>query len=133
REAFRKRGDKANKKRAAVVGAIYSVGRSERTPEGVAAALFRDPRRPGEAQPARPEPVGKHVRARLSAAIDFPQAGPLAEVFGWQKEGLGRRNPPAAKEAVCLMDGQPNFWEAKAEHFGAAAVEVPDVPRVTPR
>jgi hypothetical protein len=33
-KAHRGKGDKANKKRMAVVGALYSVGRHVRTPEG---------------------------------------------------------------------------------------------------
>jgi hypothetical protein len=131
--AFRKRGDKANKKRMAVVGAIYSVGRFVRTPQEMAAALFRDPHRPGEKAARRPEPVGKHVWARLSEAIDAAQAAPITEVFGWQKRELDARNPGGRKEVVCVMDGQPNFWEAKAEHFGASVVEVLDLLHVTPR
>jgi hypothetical protein len=137
RAAFRKRGDKANKKRMAVVGAIYSVDRFVRTPEEMTAALFRDPRRPGEKGPERPEPVGKHVWARLSEAADGNQSGPLEEVFSWQKQELDKRNPGGAKEVVSVMDGQPNLWRAKQEHFGASAVVVVevvlDVLHVTPR
>jgi hypothetical protein len=116
--AHRKRGDKANKKRMAVVGAVYSVGRFARTPEEVTACLFRDPRRPGEGVRERPGPVGKHVWASLSTAADGNQSAPIEEVFGWQKKELDRRNPGGAKEVVSVMDGQPNLWRAKAEHFG---------------
>jgi hypothetical protein len=132
-KAFRKRGDKANKKRMAVVGAIYSVDRHERTPEEVTAALFRDVREPGETPRERPEPVGKHLWARLSQAIDGTQAEPIAAVFSWQKEELNKRDPSGNKEVVCLMDGQENFWRAKAEHFGEKVQEVLDVLHVTPR
>jgi hypothetical protein len=131
--AFRKRGDKANKKRMAIVGAIYSIGRFERTPEEMTATLFRDPREPGEKPPGRPGPVGKHLWARLSEAMDAKQSGPIAEVFGWQKQELDKRNPGGLKEVLCLMDGQENFWEAKREHFGGAVVEILDVLHVTPR
>ena len=132
-QAFRRRGDKANKKRMAVVGAIYSIGRFVRTPEEMTATLFRDPRRPGEGQPGRPEPVGKHVWARLSEAADGDQSGPIAEVFGWQKAELDRRNPGGAKEVACLMDGQPNLWRAKGEHYGESVVEILEILHVTPR
>jgi hypothetical protein len=131
--AFRKRGDKANKKRMAVVGCVYSVGRFVRTPEEVTATLFRDPRKPGEGQHRRPEPVGKHLWARLSEATDGNQSVPIAEVFGWQKKERRRRDPGGVKEVVSVMDGQPNLWRAKAEHFGERVAEILDVLHVTPR
>jgi hypothetical protein len=131
--AFRKRGDKANKKRMAVVGTIYSIERYVRTPEEVTAALFRDVRRPGEEVPARPEPVGKHVWAALSEAADANQSEPIKQVFSWQKQELNKRNPQAVKEVVSVMDGQPNLWSAKEEHFGEKVVEILDILHVTPR
>jgi len=132
-EAHRKRGDKANKKRMAIVGAVYSVGRHVRTPEEVTAALFRDPRLPGGEAAARPEPVGKHVWASLSREPDGNQSGPLAEVFGWLKEELSRRAAGGPARLACLTDGQPNLLRAKRERFGEAAVEILDVLHVTPR
>jgi hypothetical protein len=131
--AHRKRGDKANKKRMAVVGAVYSVDRFVRTPEEMTATLFRDPRQAGEKEPGRPEPVGKHVWARLSEAADGNQSGPLEEVFGWQKKELDKRNPGGKKEVVSLLDGQPNLRAATREHLGGAVVEILDVLHVTPR
>jgi hypothetical protein len=132
-KAHRGKGDKANKKRMAIVGALYSVDRYVRTPDEVVAALFRDPRAPGQQKDPRPEPVGKHVWARLSRAADGALAEPIDAVFGWQKEELGRRNPSGAKEVVCLMDGQEALWEGKRRHFGADGVEILDLLHVTPR
>src|SRR5262245_51383265 len=63
-KAHRGKGDKANKKRMAIVGAIYSVDRYPRTPEELTAALFRDPRAAAGETGKRPEPVGKHLWAR---------------------------------------------------------------------
>lgn len=60
-KAHRGKGDKANKKRMAIVGAVYSVDRNPRTAAEVTAALFRNPRPAGASGPARPEPAGKHV------------------------------------------------------------------------
>jgi hypothetical protein len=132
-KAFRKRGDKANKKRMAIVGAIYSTDRYERTAEEVTAALFRDPRQPGDKPRRRPEPVAKHVWARLSQAADGTLAEPMAAVFSWQKQELERRNPAGVKEVVCVMDGEPCLWDAKQEHFGEAVVEILDLLHVTPK
>jgi len=132
-KAHRKKGDKANKKRMAVVGAVYSVDRYPRTPEEVTAALFRDPRRPGVEPTKRPAPVGKHVWARLSRAADGALQEPIDCVFGWQKAELDKRNRGGAKEVLCLMDGQEALWEGKGRHFGARVVEVLDLLHVTPR
>jgi hypothetical protein len=132
-KAHRNKGDKANKKRMAIVGAIYSVGRHVRTAEEVTQALFRDPRQPGQKQDERPEPVGKHIWARLSRAKDGALAEPIDCVFGWQKAELDRRDPTGAKEVVCLMDGQEALWEGKARHVGERGVEVLDLLHVTPR
>jgi hypothetical protein len=132
-KAFRQRGDRANKKRMAIVGAIYSVDRLQRTPEQVTAALFRDPRQVGEAAERRPAPVAKHVWAALSQAADGRLAEPIAAVFGWQKQELDKRNPCGDKEVVCLMDGEPCLWDAKQEHYGEQVVEVLDILHVTPK
>lgn len=131
--AFRKRGDKANKKRMAIVGAIYSIDRYVRTAEEVTAALFRDPRRPGEESQTRPEPVGKHVWARLSQAADGALGEPITAVFSWQKQELDKRNPEGTKEVVCVMDGEPCLWDAKEEHQGEKVVEILDILHVTPK
>jgi hypothetical protein len=131
-KAHRKKGDKANKKRMAIVGAVYSVDRHVRTAEEVVAALFRDPRLPGQEQGKRPEPVGKHLWARLSQAADGSLAEPMDAVFGWLKGELGRRGG-SGPEAVCVMDGQEALWEGMARRFGAGVVEVLDLLHVTPR
>jgi hypothetical protein len=51
----RTRGQKANRRRMAIVGAVYSVGRAVRTPADVVASLFRAPAadRPVGAAPIR--------------------------------------------------------------------------------
>ena len=133
-KAHRGKGDKANKKRMAVVGAVYSVDRHERTPEEVVAALFRDPRTPGQEREERPEPVGKHLQARLSDAPDGSLAGPLDLVFGSLKAEMDRRGEPGKKkEVVCVMDGQQCLWDAKDRHLGEEATEVLDLLHVLPR
>jgi hypothetical protein len=132
-KAKRGKGDKANKKRMAVVGAIYSVDRHPRTAEEVVAALFRDVRSQGVASPGRPEPVGKHLWARLSQAPDGNLTEPIDAVFGWLKTERDRRDPKGSKEVVCLMDGQEALWDGSHRHLGSQAVEVLDLLHVTPR
>jgi hypothetical protein len=132
-QAHRNKGDKANKKRMAIVGAIYSVGRHVRTAGEVTAALFRDARSPGDEKARRPEPVGKHVWGRLSRAADGSLGEPMDAVFGWQAEELGRRNRSGTKDVVCVMDGQECLWDGCRRHLPAGVVEVLDILHATPR
>ncbi len=133
-KAHRGKGDKANKKRMAVVGAVCSVDRHERAPEEVVAALFRDPRKPGEKPAKRPEPVGKHLQARLSRAADGSLSEPMDLVFGSMEAEMDKRGAPGKKkEVVCVMDGQECLWDAKQRHFGEEATEVLDLLHVLPR
>ena len=132
-KAHRNKGDKANKKRMSIVGAIYSVDRYVRTPEEVVAALFRDPRDPDKPKVGRPEPVGKHRWARLSQAKDGSLGEPIDAVFGWQAAELKRRDPDGIKEVVCLMDGQGALWDGKERHFPERTVEILDLLHVAPR
>jgi len=133
-KAKRGKGDKANAKRMAIVGAVYSVARHVRTPEEIVAALFRDSRDPGTKPPVRPAPVGKHVWARLSEATDGSLTGPVGEVFGWLKAERARRDQSGAKPVVCVMDGQELLWEGlRGGEPVAGVVEVLDLLHVTPR
>jgi hypothetical protein len=132
-KAHRNKGDKANKKRMAIVGAIYSVDRHIRTAEEVTAALFRDTPLSGDEKAKRPEPVGKHVWGRLSRAVDGSLGEPIDAVFGWQAKELGRRNKSGTKEVVCVMDGQECLWEGCQRHMPVGVVEVLDILHVTPR
>jgi hypothetical protein len=130
-KAHRGKGDKANKKRMAIVGALYSVDRHTRTAAEVAAALFRDPRSDRGPRPNRPVPVGKHAWGRLSRASDGSLGEPIDAVFGWLTGELGRRNA-SGRPVVCVMDGQAALWEGRARHV-PGAVEVLDILHVTPR
>ena len=132
-KAKRGKGDKANKKRMAVVGAIYSVDRHPRTASEVVAALFRDVRPLGVPSPGRPEPVSKHLWARLSQAADGNLSEPIDAVFGWLEAERNRRDPKGTKEIVCLMDGQEALWDGSHRHLRSEVVEVLDLLHVTPR
>jgi hypothetical protein len=123
-------GQRANQKRMATVGAVYTVDPYVRTADEVVAALFRDPDyEPGP----RPEPCHKRVWASL------PQDGPepkssIEVVFDWLWWEFAQRNPQLRRPTVCLCDGQEGLWQACA---GAIAdegrVEILDLLHVTPR
>jgi hypothetical protein len=127
--AYRTKGDKASHKRMATVGTVYSVNRYVRTPEQVAAALFRDGPRPEE---GRPRPQHKQVWASLPQ-VGVPASG-MEALFVWLLWELCRRNPGRAKEVVYLSDGQDALWDAQARYLGGRCrVGTLDLLHVTPR
>jgi hypothetical protein len=123
-------GQRANQKRMATVGAVYTVDPYVRTAEDVVAALFRDPDyEPGR----RPEPAHKRVWASL------PQQGPqpkssIEVVFDWLWWEFAQRNPQLRRPTVCLCDGQEALWQACADSvLDPGRVEILDLLHVTPR
>lgn len=123
-------GQRANQKRMATVGAVYSVDRYERTAAEVVAALFRDP--DYEAGP-RPEPCHKRVWASLPVEGPEPRSS-IAVVFDWLWWEFAQRNPHLKRPTVCLCDGQEALWQACADAvLDPARVEILDLLHVTPR
>jgi hypothetical protein len=123
-------GQRANQKRMATVGAVYTVERYRRTAAEVVAALFRDP----DYQPGpRPQPCHKRVWASLSQEGPPPKSSLelVADWLGWE---FAQRNPGLRRPTVCLCDGQEALWVACA---GAAPdpgrVDILDLLHVTPR
>lgn len=121
---------RANQKRMAAVGAVYTVDPHVRTPEDVVAALFRDP--DYEGQP-RPEPRHKRVWASLPADGDEPRSS-IDVVFDWLWWEFAQRNPRLQRPTVCLCDGQDTLWQACADSIlDDDRVEILDLLHVTPR
>src|ERR1035438_7710187 len=79
---------RANQKRMAAIGAVYSIDPHVRTPEGGVAALFRDP---DYTPPPRPKPCHKRVRASLSQGKAKEQSG-IELVFDWMLGDYVLRN-----------------------------------------
>jgi hypothetical protein len=126
-------GQRANQKRMATVGAVYTVDPYVRTPAEVVAALFRDP--DYEAGP-RPEPCHKRVWASLPQEDeeDDPAQSSMAIVFDWLWWEFAQRNPHLQRSTVCLCDGQEALWQACAGSIADAnRVDILDLLHVTPR
>jgi hypothetical protein len=123
-------GQRANQKRMATVGAVYTVDPFVRTADEVVATLFRDP----DAKAAsRPEPCHKRVWASLPVEGDQPQSS-IGVVFTWLWWEFAQRNPALARRTVCLCDGQDALWQACAEAiWDVERVEILDLLHVTPR
>lgn len=123
-------GQRANQKRMATVGAVYTVDPYVRTAQDVVAALFRDlDYEPGP----RPEPCHKRVWASLPVEGPQPQSS-IEVVFNWLWWEMAQRNPQLQRPTICLCDGQEALWEACAEAVpDPDRVEILDLLHVTPR
>lgn len=104
--ARRSKGEKRTQKKEAVVTAIYTITPYLRTPQDVAAALLPDAagsketRAAAAAQPRRPAPVGKEVRATLFGKDT---------AFDRLVRRVTQREGPHIQHRVALTDGAEPF------------------------
>jgi hypothetical protein len=110
----RGKGEKANKKRMAAVGAVYTIEAFPRTADEVVDEVARR-----EAARRRPRPRNKHVRAELLV-------GQVA-LFLWLADEVLRRDPEGTKPLVFLSDGEPALHEHQEEFLPAGAVCILDL------
>jgi hypothetical protein len=103
--AHRTKGEKANKKQMACIGAVYSVDRHVRTPEQLVATLFRDPDRPKK-QP--PQAQNKRYWAELSRECDGDELRGQDSVFQHLQAEIDTRRRPG-QWLVHLSDGQASL------------------------
>ena len=111
----RTKGEKANKKQMACVGAVYSIEPFVRTADDILDEVLRDRR--GD---DRPEPTHKHVWAEMSRDLDGEPLSAKDAVFGVLFDELNLRNTGADRPVVCLMDGERALWEAQGVYFPEA-------------
>lgn len=102
----RKKGEKANKKRVACVGAVYSIQPFQRTTEEVVDEVMRE-----KSKADRPAPKHKVIRAELTRPMDGEEVNGKDRIFGWFAEQLTKRDPGAQKPVVCIMDGDRALWK----------------------
>ena len=102
----RKKGEKANKKRMACVGAVYTIEPFVRTAEDVVNEVMRK-----EASQNRPVPKHKQVRAELTRDINGAEVNGKSLIFSWFKQMVEALNPDRKKPVVCVMDGERALWK----------------------
>jgi hypothetical protein len=102
----RKKGEKANKKRMACVGAVYSIEPFKRTVDDVVNDILRESRRKD-----RPSPQNKRMRGKLTRQIEGIETTGKEQIFSWFEEQLEFRNPDGSKPMVCVMDGERALWK----------------------
>jgi hypothetical protein len=127
------RGPPKDRKKMAVVGAVYDARPRVRTPGQVVLSLFRDPLEPGAAGEPDAAPIAKAVRASLTrTGADGSEINARDVVFPWLGEQVRQRDPEGLKPVVVVMDGQACLWsDARAALEGRSCVEILDLLHVT--
>jgi hypothetical protein len=110
----RGKGEKAQKKQIAYVGAVYSIDRFRRTADEIINDLLRKQRAKD-----RPRPQHKHVWAEMTRPGDDAQEGLLLHGPSYLFAGLAvecsDRDPDRKKVLICLMDGERQLWDLQEE------------------
>jgi len=106
----RGKGEKANKKQMAYVGAVYSIDRFRRTADDVVDEVCRQ-RRAAE----RPQPQHKQVWAEMKRTVAGAGGTGRERTFAEMAIACRQRDPKHRKKLVCLMDGEGALWEAARE------------------
>jgi hypothetical protein len=116
----RGRGEKANTKKMAAVGAVYTIEPFVRTADEVIDEVMRE-----KAAKRRPEPAQKRVRAELLV-------GKVA-LFLWLADEVVRRNPAGTKPLIFLSDGERALHDRQGEYLPEDAICILDLFHVMER
>jgi hypothetical protein len=116
----RGKGEKANKKRMAAVGAVYTIEPFVRTADDVIEEVMRK-----EARARRPRPQNKRVRAELLV-------GKVA-LFLWLGDEVIRRNPQGSKPVIFLSDGERALHDRQSEYLPENTICILDLFHVMER
>jgi hypothetical protein len=116
----RGKGEKANRKRMAAVGAVYTIEPFVRTTDEVIDELQRK-----KARKRRPHPQHKRVRADLLLG--------KVSLFLWLADELCRRNPEGTKPVVFLSDGERALHDRQGEYLPEGVTCILDLLHVMER
>jgi hypothetical protein len=112
----RAKGEKANKKQMACVGAVYSIDPFVRKADEIIDEVLRDKK-----AKERPEPQHKHVWAEMTREVEGqPPVTAKEGLFCHLTDELTARNLGHDRPVVCLMDGERALWDARAVYFPEA-------------
>lgn len=106
----RVKGEKANKKQMAYVGAVYTIDRFRRTADEVLDELARK-----ERAAERPVPQHKQVWAEMTRVVEGQSVTGRRRLFVEMAIAAHERDPTRNKTLVCLMDGEAALWEVARE------------------
>jgi len=115
RHQRRTKGEKANKKQMAYVGAVYTIDPFVRSAEDVLDEVLRH-----ERARDRPTPQHKRVWAEMTRA-DRAAGGGVSNgkdaLFGQLSDDLVRRNRHVHRPVIFVSDGERALWEKQREYF----------------
>lgn len=116
----RGKGEKANKKQMAAVGAVYTIKPFVRTTDDVIEEVMRQ-----AAHAQRPHPQNKRVRAELLVG--------KGALFLWLADEVIRRNPQGNKPVIFLSDGERALRDRQSEDLPAKTICILDLFHVMER
>jgi hypothetical protein len=111
----RAKGEKANKKQMACVGAVYTIEPFVRKADDILDEVLRD-EKAGE----RPEPQHKHVWAEMTREVAGQAVNAKEALFSRLEAESAARNKGHDRPVICLMDGERALWEKQRGHFSGA-------------
>lgn len=111
----RTKGQKANKKQMACVGAVYTIEPFVRKAEEIIDEVLRD-RKAKE----RPRPQHKHVWAEMTRELGGIEVPAKEGLFCHLYAEATARNLGHDRPVVCLLDGERALWDAQAVYFPEA-------------
>jgi hypothetical protein len=106
----RGKGEKANKKQMAYVGAVYTIDRFRRTAADVLDELARKQRAAD-----RPQPQHKQLWAEMTRVLQGEACSGRERLFVEMAVACHERDPQRRKTLVCLMDGEAALWAVAGE------------------
>jgi hypothetical protein len=116
----RGKGEKANKKQMAAVGAVYTIEPFVRTADDVIDEVMRK-----EARKRRSRPQNKRVRADLLVG--------KVSLFLWLAQEVIRRNPQGSKPVIFLSDGERALQDRQSEYLPENTICILDLFHVLER
>jgi hypothetical protein len=111
----RTKGEKANKKQMACVGAVYTIEPFVRRADDILDEVLRD-ERAGD----RPGPQHKHVWAEMTRQVGDATVNAKDSLFALLEAESAARNPGGSRPVICLLDGERALWDMQREHFSGA-------------
>jgi hypothetical protein len=111
----RTKGEKANKKQMACVGAVYSIEPFVRKAEDIIDEVLRE-----ERAKQRPRPRHKHVWAEMTREIDGIEVPAKEGLFCQLYTESLLRNLGQDRPVICLLDGERALWDAQGVYFPEA-------------
>jgi hypothetical protein len=111
----RTKGEKANKKQMACVGAVYSIEPFVRGAQDIIDEVLRE-----EKAERRPEPQHKHVWAEMTREVGGIEVPAKEGLFCHLYAESTARNLGHDRPVICLLDGERALWDAQQVYFPEA-------------